>query len=796
MRFLQSSPFSLFLTGLLGVGVLVLPGPRQCLGSEGAPAAVPPDGAAIYQKTCAECHGKQGEGVHGKYDEVLAGNGSVSALTRLISKTMPEGNEGSCVGPDAEAVAHYIFNAFYSPTAQARVRPLSESLSRLTVTQYRNSVADLLGRFRPGFDRPIGAEHGLRGFYTGFAIPTQEELAEATKAKKIDRNARKQEKFDRIDTELTFHFGTNSPNVEKMIPEEFNIRWTGSIVVPETGSYEFVVRTENGVRLWINEPDEPLIDSWVAPGPQVREEKKSIFLLGGRTYRLALSFFKFKDKSASLEVLWKPPHGVLEHIPMGRLMPQEIPANMVVKTALPADDRSAGYERGTTISKEWDQATTAAALEVAAHVEAALDNLSASKSTAPDRVAKLQSFAQRFVEAAFRRPLDAEQKELLITRVFNASPTPAIAVKRLVLFALKSPRFLYPELAHEGVHDDFAVATRLALVLWDSIPDATLAKAAAEGRLRTREQIQKETNRMLADGRTRTKLNGFFAQWLDTERAEHASKDANLFPEFDDALQADLRESLHLFLDEIVWGEKSDYRALLQADHLWLNARLGRVYGKTVEGAGFERVVPEAGHRAGVLTHPYLLSALAYNRTTSPIHRGVFLSRSIVGVNLKNPAVAVAFEDAKFDPSLTMREKVSSLTKNTACAGCHGVINPLGFTLENFDALGRWRTQENKRPVDAVVDFDAEEGVSLHFSGAVDVANHAVKSAHAHESFVTQLFLHAVKQPPAAFGVETVSNLKNHFVADQFHIRKLLAEIAITHAAASLPKEEPKIANH
>jgi len=759
-------------------------------------AGVPSNGAAIYEKTCAECHGKQGEGVHGKCDEVLAGNRSVSALTRLISKTMPEGNEGSCVGPDAEAVAQYIFNAFYSPAAQARVRPVPETLSHLTVTQYRNSVADLLGRFRPGFDRPVGTEHGLRGFYTGFAIPTQEELAEAKTAKKIDRNARKQEKFDRVDTALTFHFGADSPNVEKMIPDEFNIRWTGSIVVPETGSYEFVVRTENGVRLWINEPEEPLIDSWVAPGPQVREEKKSIFLLGGRTYRMALSFFKFKDKSASLDVLWKPPHGILEHIPVGRFMPQEIPVNMVVKTALPADDRSAGYERGTTVSKEWDQATTTAALEVAAHVETALDNLSGSKSTAPDRVVKLQAFAQRFVEAAFRRPLDAEQKERLITRVFNSAPTPTLAVKRLVLFALKSPRFLYPELAHEGTHDDFAIATRLALVLWDSIPDAPLAKAAAEGRLRTREQIQKETERMLSDARTRTKLNGFFEQWLDTERAEHAAKDSVLFPEFDDALRADLRESLHLFLDEIVWGENSDYRALLQADHLWLNARLGRVYGKPVESGGFERVVPEIGRRSGVLTHPYLLSALAYNRTTSPIHRGVFLSRSIVGVNLKNPAVAVAFEDAKFDPSLTMREKVSSLTKNTACAGCHGVINPLGFTLENFDALGRWRTQENKKPVDAAVDFDAEEGVSLHFSGAVDVANHAVNSAHAHESFVTQLFLYAVKQPPAAFGVETISKLKTRFVSDQFHIRKLLAEIALTHAGANLSKDEPKIAGH
>lgn len=754
------------------------------------------NGALIYEKTCAECHGKQGEGVHGKHDEILAGNRTLTSLTRLISKTMPEGKEGSCIGPDAEAVAKYIFDTFYSPTAQARVRPVQESLSRLTVAQFQNSVADLLGRFRPGFDRPISTEHGLRGGYSGFAIPTPEEEAEANDIKKSNRKARRQEKFERIDTGLTFNFGAESPSVEKMIPGEFSVRWTGSIYAPETGSYEFVIKTENGVRLWINEPEEPLIDSWVAPGPQIREEKKTLFLLGGRTYRIALSFFKFKDKSASIDVLWKPPHGVHEHIPPERLMPHEVPVNMIVKTILPADDRSDGYERGTTVSKEWDQAITAAALEVVAHVEAALDNLSASKSNAPDRIEKLKAFTQRFVEAAFHRPLKDEEKILLIERVFGAAPTPALAVKRLVLFALKSPQFLYPELSKGDSSDDFIVATRLAVVLWDSIPDATLAKAALEHRLHTREQIQKETWRMLSDSRARTKLNGFFVQWLDMERAEHASKDAQLFPEFDEVFRADLRKSLHLFLDEIVWGEKSDYRELLQADHLWLNTRLGRVYGKSIGGGGFERVVTEAEGRSGVLTHPYLLSALAYNRTTSPIHRGVFLSRSIVGVNLKNPAVAVAFEDAKFDPSLTMREKVSSLTKNASCAGCHGIINPLGFTLENFDALGRWRTEDNHKAVDSGVDFDAEEGGTLHFSGPADVAKHAVNSSHAQESFVRQLFLYAVKQPPAAFGGDALSHLKTHFVADAFHIRKLLVQIALTNATAGLAKDESTFAGH
>ena len=759
-------------------------------------------GAAIYRKMCVDCHGKQGGGVAGKYEDALAGNRTIQSLARLISKTMPEGKEGTCIGEDAAAVAAYVYDAFYSPTAQARIRPVQESLSRLTVAQYQNSVADLVGRFRPGFDRPPGVERGIHASYSGFLKPTQEELdgikaeKDSAKKKELEKKSRKPEKLDRVEARIAVSFGAEAPNSEKMIAEEFGANWNGSVFAQDTGLYEFVVKSENGIRLFVNDAKEPLIDAWVSTGPEVREEKKSVFLLGGRSYRLSLSLVKFKDKSVSLELWWKTPHGNLELIPQGRLLPQEVRPNMVITTRIPADDRSDGYERGTTISKEWDQATTAVAIEVADHIEADLDNLAGTKSGAPDRVEKLREFSRRFVETAFRRPLTDEQKGTIVERQFQAAPTPALAVKRIVLLALKSPRFLYPELSRGEKVDDFTVASRLALSFWDSIPDLALWKAAIEGRLHTREQIQKEAQRMLADQRTKAKLGGFFEQWLDMERAEHASKDAKLFPEFDERMRADLRESLVRFVDEVVWGERSDYRQLLQAEHLWLNERLARYYGKEVVGKDFQRVVFEPGQRSGVLTHPYLLSALAYSRTTSPIHRGVFLSRSIVGVNLKNPSIAAAFEDAKFDPSLTMREKVSSVTKNASCSGCHSVINPLGFALEHFDAVGRWRMEDNHKPVDSVVEFDTEEGGPMHLAGPSDVAALAVKSEHAHQAFVRQLFHYTVKQPPGAFGGDTLNTLKGQFEAEEFNIRKLLVEIVLTKAQEGLSVDAPKVAEN
>src|SRR6185436_10091105 len=124
-------------------------------------------GAKVYREKCAECHGKNGEGVAGKHDEPLAGRRNVPALAKYISKTMPENNEGSCTGKDADDVAAYIYDAFYSPEAQLRNWPVREDLSRLTVEQYQNSVADLIGRFQGGFDRPMGKTHGLKGRYSG-----------------------------------------------------------------------------------------------------------------------------------------------------------------------------------------------------------------------------------------------------------------------------------------------------------------------------------------------------------------------------------------------------------------------------------------------------------------------------------------------------------------------------------------------------------------------------------------------------------------------------------------------------
>lgn len=794
----------------------------------------PHPGKVIYEKLCVECHGDKGQGVDGKYDEPLIGDRTLEALARKIERTMPEENVGACVGEDAKQVAAYIYEAFYSPEAQAITRPPAKDLTRLTIAQYRTSVMDLIGRFRmgPGFDRPISQEMGIKGFYRGFEIPppeekkSEEKLPEQVKldelvAAKADakvianarnelrkaeqkrrqqeiekaeekRKNRKQFRFERVDGHISFHWGKDSPDAAKMIGEEFNNRWDGGVVAEETGVYEFIVKSENGVRLFVNDDQEALIDGWVSNGPKVREERKSIYLVGGRTYRLVLEHFKFKEDSASVELWWKPPHGVEELIPQHALRTDRSQQLMIISTNFPADDRSVGYERGSSISKAWDQATTEAAIATAEHVEKHLARLANVKPEDPERPTKLKAFAHLFAETAFRRRLSEEQKQLYVESHFKTAKTPEQAVKRVVLFALKSPHFLYPDLRENEQVSDFDVASRLALALWDSIPDKKLFQAASEGKLHTREQVQAQAWRMISDARTKAKLHGFFHHWLDLEHAENTSKDPNAFPGFNQEVLADLRESLLRFIDDVVWSEKSDYRELLRADYLLLNDRLAKFYGQTVQGGEFQRVSFDPNQRAGVVTHPYLLASMAYSKQTSPIHRGVFLTRNIVGISLKSPPMAVTFDESHFNPSLTMREKITELTRNSSCMSCHSTINPLGFSLENFDAIGRWRTKDNNKPVNATSELATEEGKNIRLTGPRDIVNYVADNPAGHRAFIRHLFHHTVKQQIPAYGPQVMDNLQRSFAANGCSIKQLLVEITLLSALEGVPVEVKK----
>ncbi len=746
-------------------------------------------GEHIYRAKCADCHGAKGQGVEGKYAEPLHGDWSPAKLARYIAANMPEDKPESLSPAEADAVTAYVFDAFYSPVAQARNHPARVELARLTNRQYTHAVADLLRQLGPATADTSAApaaenSPGLAATYYNVA-----QRGRFDPAKLAHRGT---------DPAVDFVFPENGelrarlalppidrpPTPNSREPAGFSAQWRGTLFADETGDHEFVIRTPNSVRVWINaEPDlragsPPTLDINVST-PTDPDHRVTVRLLGGRSYPIAIDWWALAEKTGSpvvpgISLRWKPPHGSERPIPARNLSTAKAAPIFVLATRFPADDASFGYERGTAVSKTWDEATTAAALEVASHVVRRVDPLAGTRPDDPERAKKIEAFAARFVAAAFRRPLADEEQVRLVGRWFAAPAEAEGALRRVVLLALKSPQFLYVD-----VPSPTAVASRLSFGLWDSLPDAALAEAAAAGRLGTRAEVAAHAARMTADPRARAKLREFFHQWLQIRYVEDLRKDAALFPDFTPEMIDDLRTSLNLFLDETAWGDRGDFRELLQADWLIANDRIARFYGLAPPAdGGFARVPAPAGERAGVLTHPYLLAAHSYKAASSPIHRGVFLTRSVVGRTLKSPPMAVAFNDAEFAPNLTMREKVTHLTRGENCQGCHAVINPLGFSLEWYDAAGRFRREENGRPIDAASEYLVDDRQSVRFAGARDVANFAVANERANQAFIEHLFHHVVKQPARAYGSDTLARLRDSFVASGWNLPKLLAEIA------------------
>jgi len=786
---------------------------------------------SVYMAKCAECHGEDGQGVRGEYSAPFRAEKSIDELVKLIEETMPEDDPASCVGEEAFQLAKYIREGFLGHKGGSGSR-----INRMTVEQYRHAVADVIGQFPGALVLESDFEDNARGPASSSSIMPQapgllgEYYAGSNKSSRLGHY--------RSDTRLDFDFDRDSPG-PTIFSGQFAINWTGGIIADHSGFYEFRLRTKNAARLYLNfdinqkgrsvrneRPrikHKPLIDAWIGSGGTEREMTARIYLSGGQTYPVRLEFFKyFTEAEASVSLEWKPPHGtwsILDYNATTTVSPGRV---FVSRTPFPADDRSQGFTQGNSISSQWQDATMNGAIEAAAEVVDRLPFLARLSADSPakqtdsegqvkteveietEQRARVEEFVLKFASIAFRRPLTDQERSIFQDVIQLNSEQLEVNVRRAVVMVFMSPYFLYPDLTPtDEAPSSYVIASRLSFGLWDSIPDAELVRAAEKQQLGSFKEVQAQALRMMSDPRAKSKMRRFFDEWLELEYRD-LSKDKELFPEFDESVIADLRRSLELFIDRVVWSRSSDYRQLLQADYLMLNKRLAALYQPPGEDSGFEKIDRKearrrasrwqfasefqpvdmpSDQRSGILTHPYLLSAYAYHNNTSPIHRGVFLTRNIVGRSLSPPPDAVAFNDDEFLPDLTMREKITQLTRDTACMSCHSIINPLGFTLEKFDAVGRWRETEQ---LNTVSDYTTVAGEELQITNARDVANIAVDSEAAHKAFITHVFQHIVKRSPSDVDPRLLDQLTGRFENDKFNIKKLWARIAAVAAIEGL----------
>ena len=251
---------------------------------------------------------------------------------------------------------------------------------------------------------------------------------------------------------------------------------------------------------------------------------------------------------------------------------------------------------------------------------------------------------------------------------------------------------------------DLALASRLSFFLWSSIPDDELLDAAIQGKLRKPEVLEKQVRRMLADDRSRTLVNNFADQWLHLRNLASVTPDMRLFPDFDDNLRQSFRQETELFVESIMREDRS-VLDLLNAKYTFVNERLAKHYGiPYVYGSRFRRIDLDPGSvRGGLLRQGSILTVTSYATRTSPVLRGKWIMANIVGMPPPPPPATVPAlkENTGVGRVHTIRERLAMHRDNPACSGCHQLMDPPGFSLENYDAVGRWRTADEGILVDS-----------------------------------------------------------------------------------------------
>ncbi len=320
----------------------------------------------------------------------------------------------------------------------------------------------------------------------------------------------------------------------------------------------------------------------------------------------------------------------------------------------------------------------------------------------------MKSFASR----AFRRPVDDAYLERLI-EIYRLSRSKSesyeTAIGHMVTAILISPRFLMRlennRLDSEEAYpvDDYEFATRLSFFLWSRPPDRKLLEQAARGKLSKPGVLEAQTRRMLADDRSNALVKNFFGQWLSIREIESHQPDSDRFPEFDEPLRKSMIGEIEGFLAEMIRKDQP-IKQMLDADYTFLNERLAKHYKiKGVQGDAMRRVSLDDRRRGGLLTSAALLMLQSDPGRTNVPRRGNFVAGRILGSGPPPPPADVPQleEVASDDQPRSLREQLELHRKNPECANCHAKMDPFGFALENYDAIGRWRTKDGKFPIDA-----------------------------------------------------------------------------------------------
>jgi hypothetical protein len=409
------------------------------------------------------------------------------------------------------------------------------------------------------------------------------------------------------------------------------------------------------------------------------------------------------------------------------------------------------------------------------------------------------SFIEGFGKRAFRRPLSQAE----VTRfkgLFDwAVNDPELGrfedgVRAVIEAALQSPSFLYrPELGAETpIEGDvvpftsWEMATKLSYMLWNTMPDAELFAAAEADELRTKEQIAAQAVRMLSDDKARDLIRNFHTQWLLLTHLDSVTKDTGVYPAFDGSLRPLWKEEIQRFVEHVILEGNGSLGTLLTASYSFMNEELASFYGDdvldSVTGSEFRLVQLDPSRRAGFLSSAGLMATHANVNQSSPVFRGKFVREQLMCDMLPPPPNDLVIVPPELDPEKTTKEQFEEIGANPACAGCHNLMNPIGFIFEHYDGIGQWRDQQNGKDIDATGEVVQTSDIDGVYDGAVELAAALAESRQVQECVASQWFRFAYNRTVTPEDSCNIEQLNQAFSDSGFDIKALLVALTQTNA--------------
>jgi hypothetical protein len=415
-----------------------------------------------------------------------------------------------------------------------------------------------------------------------------------------------------------------------------------------------------------------------------------------------------------------------------------------------------------------------------------------------------QKFVRSFGARAFRRPLtDSELRRYTAVLANELKRTgDFLSGAQLVIEAMvQSPKFLFRA---EGGANPYDVASRLSYFIWDTMPDEDLFRAAASGELASRAGVDKAISRMIADPRARQALDEFTSQWLRFDLVQNAVRDRTLYPQFSPELATAMTEETKRLIADLVWNDQN-FMGLFTAGYTYVNSDLALLYGVPAPANEFDRVpLPDAGERAGVLGQGTFLTQTSKPGETSPTVRGYFVREHFFchqvpdpppGTNSNLPPLTV-------DRPQTNRDRLNEHMVNRTCAGCHSLMDPIGFGFEKFDAIGKRREKhllkffperraKDRTPIVVELDLDTSGKVAglanSDFGTPRELGLILANSPECQACIVKQLFRYAYGRRETSADGPLIARATQIFRDSQFRLKDLIMFLA---GSIALPRAE------